>query len=177
MCKRFRRAKLSIFDQKKEDAEIKNLNDPSAFIEYSNSMDGIFDEMNDYNPKRKKNEWIIFDNMISHVIKDKKAQHVLQDLFTRPRKLNISLVFISQSYFSVTNTMRLNCTHHLIFKVYNRKELQEIAIDHSADIDYKNFLKIYRNCTKEPYSFLTINTTLSSSDPLKFRKNFSDSPL
>ena len=159
MCKRFRRAKLSIFDQKKEDAEIKNLNDPSAFIEYSNSMDGIFDEM------------------ISHVIKDKKAQHVLQDLFTRPRKLNISLVFISQSYFSVTKTMRLNCTHHLIFKVYNRKELQEIAIDHSADIDYKIFLKIYRNCTKEPYSFLIINTTLSSSDPLKFRKNFSDSPL
>ena len=62
-------------------------------------------------------------------------------------------------------------------KIHNRRELQHIAIDHSADIDYKDFLKIYRNCTKEPYSFLTINTTLSSSDPLRFRKNFSDSPL
>ena len=105
-------------------------------------MDDIFDDINDHNPKRKKNAWIIFDDMISHIIKDKKAQHVLQDLFTRSRKLNISLVFVSQSYFSVPKTTRLNCTHYLIFKIYNRKELQQIATDHSADIDYKDFLKI-----------------------------------
>ena len=62
-------------------------------------------------------------------------------------------------------------------KINNRKDLQQIAIDHSADIDYKNFLKIYRNCTKEPYSFLTTDTTLPADDPMRFRKNFSDSPL
>ena len=62
-------------------------------------------------------------------------------------------------------------------KIHNRRELQQIAIDHSADIDYKGFLKIYRNCTREPYSFLTVNTTLPANEPLKFRKNFSDSPL
>ena len=70
-----------------------------------------------------------------------------------------------------------NSTHYLIKKTYNRRELQQIAIDHSADIDYKDFLKIYRNCTKEPYSFLTINTTLPDNNPMRFKKNFSDSPL
>ena len=73
--------------------------------------------------------------------------------------------------------MRFNCTHYLIIKIYNRKELQQIAIDHSADIDYKDFLKIYRNCTNEPYSFLTINATLSTDNPVRCRKNFSDSLL
>ena len=67
--------------------------------------------------------------------------------------------------------VRLNSTHYLIMKINNRRELQNIAIDHSADIDYKNFMKIYRECTKETFYFLTINTTLPASDPLKFRKN------
>ena len=63
-------------------------------------------------------------------------------------------------------------------KIHNRRqELQNIAIDPSADIDYKDFLKIYRNCTKEPYSFLTIDTTLPADNPMRFRKNFSDFPL
>ena len=62
-------------------------------------------------------------------------------------------------------------------KIHNRRKLQQTAISHSADIDYKDFLKIYRNCTKEPYSFLTIDTTLPANDPMRFRKNFSDTPL
>ena len=62
-------------------------------------------------------------------------------------------------------------------KIHNRRKLQQTAINHSADIDYKDFLKIYRNCTKEPYSFLTIDTTLPANDPMRFRKNFSDTPL
>ena len=62
-------------------------------------------------------------------------------------------------------------------KIRNERELQNIAINHSADIDYKDALKIYRNCTKEPYSFLTIDTTLPANNPVRFRKNFSDSLL
>ena len=62
-------------------------------------------------------------------------------------------------------------------KIHNRRELQQIAIDHSADLDFKDFLKIYRNCTSAPYSFLTIDTTLPADNRLRFRKNFSDSPL
>ena len=72
---------------------------------------------------------------------------------------------------------RLNSTHYLIMKIHNRRELQPVAINHSANIDYKDFLKIYRNYTKHPYSFLTIDTTLPADNPMRFRKKFSDSPL
>ena len=58
----------------------------------------------------------------------------------------------------------------MILKINNRKELQNIAINNSADIDYKDFIKMYRECTKEPYNFLTIDITLPSNNPLRFRK-------
>ena len=84
---------------------------------------------------------------------DKKFQVVMKELFIRCWKLNISLVLITQSYFSFTKDVRLNSTHCLILKISNKRELQNITITHSADIDYKDFVKIYRECTKEPYSF------------------------
>ena len=115
--------------------------------------------------------------MIADIMTNKRFQAIIKELFIRCRKLNISLVFITQSYFKIPKDVRLNSTHYLIMKIRNRKELQNIVIDHSADIDYKDFLKIYRNCTKEPYSFLTIDTTLPADNPMRFRKNFSDSPL
>ena len=89
----------------------------------------------------------------------------------------MSLVFITQSYFSVSKEVRLNSKHYLIMKIHNKRELQEIAINHSADIDYKDFLKIYNNCKIEPYSSFTIDTTLPGDNPKSFRKNFSDSFL
>ena len=91
--------------------------------------------------------------------------------------MNISLIFITQSYFKVSKDIRLNSTHYLIMKIHNKRELQNIAFDHSADIDYKDFVKIYRNCTNEPYSFFTIDTALPVDNPMRFRKNFSDSSL
>ena len=109
--------------------------------------------------------------MIADIMSNKKFQAVVKELFIRCRKLNISLVFITQFHFLVPKVVRLNSTHYLIMKINNRRELQNIAITHSADIDYKDFMKIYRECTKEPYSFLTIDTTLPASDPLRFRKN------
>ena len=78
---------------------------------------------------------------------------IIKELFIRCRKLNISLVFITQFYFSVPKDVRLNSTHYLIMKINNRKELQNIAINHSADIDYQDFMKVYRECAKEPFSF------------------------
>ena len=95
-------------------------------------------------------------------------------MFIRCRKLNISLAFITQSYFSVPKDVRLNSTHYLIVKINNRIELQNIAPDNSADIDYLDFKKIYK-CTKKPYNFLTTDTTLPASDPLRFRKNLFES--
>ena len=139
-------------------------------------MDNVYDNIDDYYPKKRK-VLIVFDDMIPDIMTNKKFQAILKELFISSRKLNVSLVFITQSYYSAPKAVRSNSTHYIILKIHNRKELQQIAIDHSADIDYKDFLKIYRNCTQEPYSFFTINTILSSSDPLKVRKNFLDSPL
>ena len=96
-------------------------------------------------------------------------------MFIRCRKLNISLDFITQSYFSVPKDVRLNSTHYLIREVNNKQELQNIAINHSADIDYQDFIKIYRECTEKPYNFLTINTGLPANNPLRFRKKLFDS--
>ena len=116
-------------------------NDLTAFIEHSNSMDDILSGIEDYNKKRKRKVLIIFDDMISHVMSDKKAQQILKDLFIRCRKLNISLCFLTQSYFSGPKDVRLNCTHYILFKLNNKRELQNMAINHSADIDYKDFLR------------------------------------
>ena len=108
--------------------------------------------------------------MISHLMSDKKAQQILKDLFIRCRKLNISLCFLTQSYFSVPKNVRLNCIHYILFKLNNKRELQNIVINHSADIDYKDFIKIYRICISEPFNFLTIDTTKDK----KFIKNFDE---
>ena len=102
---------------------------------------------------------------------NKKFQAIINVLFVRCRKVNISLVFITQSYFSVAKDVRLNSTHYLNMKINNRKETQNLAINDSADIDYNDFFGIYRECTRKPYSFLTIDTTLPASDHLRFRKN------
>ena len=83
-------------------------------------------------------------------------------------------MFITQSDFSVPQDVRLNSTHYFIIKINNRKELQNIAINHSANIDYKDSMKIYRECTKDRFNFLTIDTILPSNNPLRFRKNLFD---
>ena len=83
-------------------------------------------------------------------------------------------MLLSQSRFSIPKEVRLTSTHYLITKIHNKRELGNY---HSADIDYNDFLKIYKNCTKESYSFLTIDTTLPSGNLVRFRRDFSDSPI
>ena len=161
--------------EKREDAEIKNINNPNAFIVCSNKMDDVLEDTDNYNPKRNKKVLIVFDDMNADIMTNKKLQAIIKELFIRCRKLNISIVFITQSYFSVPKDVTLNSTHYLIMKINNKRELQNIAINHSGNIDYQDFTKIYRECTKEPYSFLTIDTKLPASDPLRFRKNLFDS--
>ena len=140
-------------------------------------MDDVYNNIDDYYPKRKRKILIVFDDMIADIMTNKRFHAIIKELFIRCIKLNISLVFITQSCFSVSKEVRLNSTHYLIMKIHNKRELQQIAIDHSADIDYKDFLKIYKICTKEPYSFFTIDTTLTADNLMRFRKDFSDSPL
>ena len=90
-------------------------------------------------------------------------------MFIRGRKLNISLVFISHSYLKVLKDVRLNTTRLFIAKISNKKELQEIAINHSSDISTELFINIYRESTDEPYSFLVNDTTLASNNPLEMK--------
>ena len=168
--------KYQFLIRKREDAGIKNVNDPSPFIEYSSTIDDFYNNIDDYNPKRKRKILIVFDDMIAGIMTNKRFQATIKELFIRCRKLNISLVFITKCYFSVPKDVRSNSTQYLIIKIHNKRELQQIAINHSADIDYKDFLRIYRNCAKEPYSILTTDTTLPANNPMRFKKNFSDSP-
>ena len=93
-------------------------------------------------------------------------------MFIRGRKLNISLVFITQSYFKVPKDVRLNTSHFFIAKIPNKRELQQIALNHSSDINSKDFIKIYKKYTAEPYSFLVNDATLASDNTLRFRKLF-----
>ena len=109
--------------------------------------------------------------MITDTINNKKINLVVTDLFIRSRKRNISIVFITQSFFKVPKDVRLNSTHFFIMKIPNERELQQIALNLSSDIDFKNFSKIYKNCTAKPYYFLVNDTTLPSDNPLRFRKN------
>ena len=124
--------------EKRENAGIKHYNDRNAFIECSNTMDDVYENINDYNPIRKRKKLIVFDDMIADIMTNRRFQAIIKELFIRSRKLNISLVFITQSYFSVPKDVRLNSTNYLIIKIKNRRELQNIAINHSEDIYYKD---------------------------------------
>ena len=168
--------KYEILIKSRKDAGIKNYNDPNAFNECSNTMNDVFSNIDDCNPKRKRRILIVFGDMIADIMANKKCESVIRELFVRCRKLNISIVFIAQSYFRTPQDARLNSTHYLLMKIQNKRELQNITQDNSGDIDFKDFLKIYRDCTNEPYSFMTIDTTLCSSDPMRFRKKFSEYP-
>ena len=159
---------------KREQAGIKNLNDPHGFIEYSSDMNDLLEDINNYNKKRDKKVLIIFDDLIADIMRNKKFKSIVKELFTRCRKLNISVVFITQSYFRTPKDARLNSTHYIILKIGNKKELKCIAEKNSSHLDFKDFLKIYNYCTNEPYSFMMVDTRPTAH--VTFKKNF-DEPI
>ena len=165
-------SKYEFLIKKCKDVGIDHFNDPSAFIEFSSTMDDGYENIDDYNSNRKRKILIVYDDMIADIMTNKTVPPIIKEFFIRCIKLNISPVFIAQSYLSVPKDVRLNSTHYLITKVNNKIELQSIATNHPSDIDCKDFMKFYRECTRNLYSFLTIDTTLPARDPLKFRKNF-----
>ena len=163
--------KYQFLTKKRESIGIKHFNDPKAFIEYWNDMHDVYQNINDYNPDKENKILIVFDDMIADMINNKKLNSIVTELFIRGRKLNISLVFITQSYFKVPKDVRLNTTHFFIMKIPNKRELQQIALNHSSDINTKDFINIYKKCIDKPYSFLVNDTTLSPDDPLRLRKD------
>ena len=164
-------AKHQFLINKRESIGLNHFNDPKAFIEYSNNMQDVYKNINENNADKECKILIVFDNMIPDMINIKKLNSIVIDLFIRGRKLNISLAFITQSYFKVAKDVRLNSTHFFIMKIANKRELQQIALNHSSDINSKDFIKIYKKYTAEPYSFLVNDATLASDNPLRFRKN------
>ena len=134
-------------------------------------MHDVYKITDHYNPDKENKILIVFDDMIADMINNKKLNSMITELFIRGRKLNISLVFITQSYFKVPKDVRLNTSHFFIMKIPNKRELQQIAINHSSDINTKDFFNIYKKCTDKPYSFLVNDTTPPSGDPFRFRKN------
>ena len=157
---------------KREQAGIKNLNDSHAFIEYSDDMNDVLDDINNYNKNRDKKVLTVFDDMIADIEYNKNFKRVVKELFYRARKINVSIVFITQSYFRALKDARLNSTHYILMKIGNKKELKRIAEEKSGHLDYKDFLKIYNCCTRELYSFILIDTRPTAS--VTFKKNFNE---
>ena len=131
-------------------------------------MQDVFKNIEEYNLAKKRKILIVFYDAIADMINNKKLIPVVTEWFIRSRKLSILIVFITQSHFKVLKDVRLNSAHFLIMKIY---ELQQIAINHSLDINFEDFIKIYKKCTAEEYSFLINDTTLPSDNALRFRKN------
>ena len=166
--------KFEYLINKREQAGIKNLNDLYAFIEYSDDMDDVLDDINNYNKNRDKKVLIVFDDMIADIEYNKKFKITTKELFYRARKINVSIIFITQSYFRALKDARLNSAHYILMKIGNKKELKRIAEEKSDHLDYKDFLKIYNCCTREPYLFMLIDTRPTTS--VTFKKNF-DEPI
>ena len=156
---------------KREKVRLDHFNDPKVFMEYSNDMQDVYKNIEEYNPIKKRKVLIDFDDMIADMINNDKLNPVVTELFIRGRKLNISIVFIMRSYFKVLKDVRLDSTHSFIMKIPNERELQQTVLNHSSDIDLNDFMKIYKKCTVKPYSFLVNDTTLPSGDHLRFRMN------
>ena len=134
-------------------------------------MDDIYKNIEDYNPNKKRKILTVFDNMIADMLNNKKPNRIVTELLIRGRKLKISLVFITQSYFAVPKNIRLNSTRYFIMKILNKRELQQIASYHSLNIDFRDFTSLYKKYTAKPCTFLVIDDSLASDNSSRFRKD------
>ena len=116
-------------------------------------MHYVYGNIDEYNIDKERKILIVFNDMIADMIYNKKLNSIVTELFIRGRKLNISLVFITQSYFKVPKDVRLNTTHFFIMKIPNKRELQQIGLNHSSDIRTKGFIKIRKKCAAEHILF------------------------
>ena len=153
---------------KREQVGIKKLNGPHAFIEYSDDMNDVLDDINNYNNKnRDKKVLIVFDDVITDIEYNKNFKRIIKELFYRARKINVSIVFITQSYFRALKDARLISPHYILTKTGNKKKLKIIAEEKSGHLDYKDSLKINNYCTRESYSFMLIDTRPTASVTFK----------
>ena len=134
-------------------------------------MGDIYKNIVECNPNKKRKIMITFDDMTTDMLTNKILNPIGTELFVRGRKLNISLVFVTQFYFAIPKNIRLNSLQNFINKILNKQELQQIAFNNSSYIDFKDFMNLYKKCTAKPYSFLVIDANLTSDNHSRFRKN------
>ena len=107
-------------------------------------MGGIYKTIEEYNPNKKRKLLTVFDDIVADMLSNEKLNTIVTEFFIRGRKLNIPLAFITLSYFAVPKNIRLNSTHYFIMKILNKREFQQIAFNHSSDIDFKDFVNLYK---------------------------------
>ena len=134
-------------------------------------MKNVYQSIDEHNPGKKKKVLLVFHDMVDDVTPNKKFHLVTTELFIRYQKLNISLVFITQSFFHTPKSVTLNTTHFIIMKIPNRQKLLEIAINHLSDTDFGEFKRLVRKCTAESHSIFITDITLPSENALRFQKN------
>ena len=137
-------AKYQTLINKKESTGLKHFNDSKAFIEYSNNLDNIYKNNEECNSNKNCKILIVFDDIIADMLNNKKLDPVVTELFIRARKLNIYL-FLTQLCLAVQKNIGLNSTQYFIMKISKKRELQQIAFNHSSDIDFQDFMNLYRN--------------------------------
>ena len=126
----------------------------------------MYENIDDYNIDKQRKITIIFDDMIAE-----KLPNRVTELFIRGRKLNISVIFITQSYFKTPKDIRLNATHYFLMKIPKGRELQMIANNHSADVEFNEFLRLYKKFTRGAHDFMVVDNTLPSGHDSRFRQN------
>ena len=136
-------------------------------------MNDIYKNIEKYNPNNKSKILIVFDDIIPYMLSKKKLNPIVTKLLKRSRKLNISLLFITKSSFSVRKNIVVNSTQYFVKKIPSKRDLQQIAYNHSSDIDFQDIMNFYKKCTAKEYS-LVIDATLASDNPSRFRNNLSE---
>ena len=126
------------------------------FIEYSNDKDEIYKNIEEYSPNKNCKIFIVFDNMVADMLGNQKPNPIVTEYFIRGRKLNISLVFITQSYFAGPKNIRLNSTPYFIMKISQKRQLQQTEFNLHKDIDCQDFMNFNKEFPAKPYSFLLL---------------------
>ena len=139
-------------------------------------MDNIYQNIEEYSPNTKRKILIVFDDIIVDMFINKKLNPIVTELVIRSKKLNIYLAFITKSYFAVSKNIRLNYTHYFIMKIPNKRKLQQVVFIHSSDIDFIDFMNLYKEFIAKSLSFLVnflffLMLLLHHINPSHFRKN------
>ena len=153
MLKIHMKQNINFIFNKWESTGLRHLNDSKVFIEDSNDIDDVYKNIEECNPSKKLKILIVFDDMIADMLSNEKLDPIVNVLLISGRKLNISLVFIKESYFAMPKNIRLNSSHYSIMKTPNKQELQNIAINHLSDIVFKDFMNLYKNVLQNHITF------------------------